>query len=181
MTIGVSVPAVPHPQCGQVAQASAPVALVDAPKIRRIRAAAAPDVATMTNGRSADASGARPSSANQCGVPRAAAIAARVKRANARKSIAAERWTMAMLAGAPQRAAKPPTTPWNRIAPRAAAASRRPLTETLGVLNAVRAVVAASAMTMMATTRWAYSMRGSHARAGNQLPLQSGQSLPQPV
>ena len=70
--LGVGAVSAPT-QWGQVAQANAPVALVDAPKIRRIRAIAAPNVATMTNGRSADASGARPRSASQCGVPRAAA------------------------------------------------------------------------------------------------------------
>ena len=106
---------------------NAPVALVDAPKIRRIRAVAAPIVVTMANGRSADTSGARPSSASHCGVPRAAAITARVKRASARKSIAAARSAIAIPAGAPQRAAKPPITPWIRIAPRPAAANRRPL------------------------------------------------------
>src|SRR5829696_5289714 len=175
MTVRVSAPSGPQAQCGQVAQANAPVALVDAPKIRRMREVAAPNVATMTNGRSADASGARPSSASQCGLPRAAARTARVTRANAKKRIAAARWTIAMPAGAPQRATKPPTTLWNRIAPRAAAASRRPLPGTPGVLKAEIAVVTASAMTVTATTRWAYSTRGSHARGGNQRPLQSGQ------
>ena len=36
------------------------------------------------------------------------------------------------------------------------------------------------AMTATATTRWAYSTKGSHASGGSQLPLQSGQSLPHP-
>src|SRR4051794_1110329 len=170
MTAWVSAPAAPQAQRGQVAQANAPVALVDAPKIRRTRAVAAPIVATMTNGWSADASGARPSSASHCGVPRAAAMTARVIKAHARKRIAAARWTIAMPAGAPQRAAKPPTILWNRIAPRAAAANRRPLPGTPGVLNAVTVVIVASAITVTATTRWAYSTSGSHARGGNQLP-----------
>src|SRR5215204_974685 len=180
MTAWVSAPSAPHAQRGHVAQANAPVALVDAPKIRRMRAVAAPIAATMANGLSADASGARPRSASQRGVPLAAAITARVKRANARKRIAVARWAMAMPVGAPQRAAKPPIKLWIRMAARPAAAKRRTLPKTPGVLNAVSAVAAANAVTAMARMRWPYSTRGSQASGGSQLPLQSGQSLPHP-
>ena len=52
---------------------------------------AAPDEATIANGRSMDVPPVRPRSASQRGVPRAAATAARVKSAKPRKSMAEAR------------------------------------------------------------------------------------------
>src|SRR5215204_1939533 len=175
MIVSVSAPSKPKAQRGHVAHANAPVALVDAPKSSRIRAVAAAIEATMANGPSAETSGARPRSASQRGVPLAAAITARVKRANARKRIAVARWAMAMPVGAPQRAAKPPIKLWIRMAARPAAAKRRTLPKTPGVLNAVSAVAAANAVTAMARMRWPWSTRGSRASGGSRLPWQSGQ------
>src|SRR5918997_1105442 len=85
-----------------------------------------------------------------------------------------------MTAGALQRAANPPTTAWIMIAIRLVAANRRTLRDAAVVLNAVSAVPEANAMTATAIRRWTYSTRGSHAREGSQLPLQSGQSFPHP-
>ena len=67
------------------------------------------------------------------------------RRRTARKSIAVARWRIAMPAGAPQRAAKPPIAPWTMTAPRRWPRPRcGRLLETPGVLNAVSAVASAA-------------------------------------